>query len=372
MLEEPPPPIFTLRGHPAGVTAITQFELSNQKYLASGDEKGNVIIWDLSVFRKVIDLPELCISRVQSLRVISLKLNGLLCQILVAQSRDDGVQLYNLDDVFQAVLKSPTNPIVIYPTYTSLFSRGDSISISPETAILAYPSSLEDNLVTVRYVGDDAKTSLSGSAKRDFKTTQGSCTIFDIIIRPSNLVDVYNLYVGYEDSHICIYSFNQDSTESIPVLNCTGLKLDLINSFDFGFQDFVSAFDVITKMSDNIIVAGSPHKEVIVLSNESDSHIEKSRATLALKRPGVSALAIRPDNKLVTIATWSGTVELYSMKSKRHLATLRNHQKRVECILYLKDSWLNEQTLSHSSETPEKYLICCASSEGTISISSIY
>jgi WD40 repeat protein len=346
-----PPPIFTFRGHEVGVTALVYRPPST---LYSGDQEGNIMSWDLNTFKRTSTWKRVCCSKIMSLKIVQLKLGTVSSDLLVIQSRSDGVHLNMLDSL---------ENITKFPTYESLFSRGDALTLQEQgKVILAYPSSIESHLVTVRYLGDDAKTLISGSARRqDEDKRRRETAVFDIQVK-SNGTDDYILVAAYEDGCINMYCFNEGSTETVSELNVTGLKIIPLRKLDFGLQDFVSAFDVIDMGCDRfVIVCGSPKKELIFSNCPKSSDDKDDEINIVtLEKPGVSVVSIRPDHKLVAAACWDNKIRVLSLRTRRHLATIKNHMQQVSAIVFV-EKIMNKQ-----------HLMCCSSLDGTISVFDIF
>lgn len=362
MADQVPQPVFTLRGHQVGVTALTSLENT----LISGDQEGNLCFWSLSKFRRTASWPNAARSKIQTLSIIKLPLNSSPKRLLVCQSRDNGVKLFDCDIIST---NSPIGPIVLeFPTYEALFSRGDALTIDENTAILAYPSSIENFMVTIRYLGPDAQVLSAGNAARgEYKENdrQLRSTVFDIkLLANPNDGESYHVFAGYEDGPIVIFSTSLKSTKTVPELNVTGLKIDVIKIIDLGLTDFVAAFDVGLISDKYSLVCGSPKKELVFCSLTVDlgkEAIEK----VALRKQGTSSLAIRPDRMLVAVAGWDNSLRLYSMKTRILLATMHHHHAQIHSIHFI----------TKSSETESKqgsHLMCCASLDGTISVHDIY
>lgn len=347
-----PPPVFTFRGHQVGVTALV---CHHPLVLYSGDEEGNIISWNLKTFKRIATWDNVCHGKILSIKIIQLVLDtSASSDILVIQTRNDGVHLNRID-----TLKSITN----FPTYQSLFSRGDAVTLPDRSeAILAYPSAIDSHLVTVRYLGNDAVTLMSGSAKRhDEDKKRRESAVFDIRIKSKGSAE-YNLFTAYEDGCIFVYRFSRLHVETVPELNVTGLRIEPIQKFDFGISDFVSAFDVLDKSDNHLIVCGSPKRELIFLTCATgfDKKGEETN-TVILNKPGVSAISIRPDEKLVAAASWDNSVRVFSMKSRRHLATFKNHTKQVSTIIF-----------ARTNPDEPRTLMCCSSLDGTISVFDVF
>lgn len=365
-----PSPITTLRGHNAGVTALAYCKHRDEPYLLSGDEDGSLIIWNLTIFRKYRQYTNLVRSRIQSVKVIQLSIDSEKHDILVVQSRNNGLHLTNLTKSFTDECGTPAQILAEFPTYDSLFSRGDSLSIKAGSlAILAYPSYIESNLATVRIVNANVQTKISGTAQRESDEPKKSCPVFDMVIK-ENPTGGYLLFIAYEDGCLCVFSFCLETTKTVPLLNSEGLKIDHIKTYDVKIGDFISAFDVMLNNQESIsLICGSPAKSLMIINDsiKFSSH-EPSVNNIDLKRQGTSAIAIRPDSKLFVASGWDNSINLYSIKSRKHLVNLNYHLKQVQSILFFEKP--NFLETNNSKET--EYLLCCASMDGTISITSIY
>lgn len=347
--------MYIFRGHPAGVTALT----SLRDTLISGDEEGNICFWSLISFRCASKWNHISRSKIQSLKIIRLLIKSIPRDILVCQSRDNGVKLVVCDDI---AATDPSSLIVKeFSTYEALFSEGDAIMVDETTAVLAYPSNIDSHIVAVRYMGQEAHVLLSGNALREDEGDRLSrSAVFGIKLVPSQTDErCYHMFCGYEDGSILIFAVDLKLTKTVPELNVTGLKIDLYKKLNLGLTDFVSAFDVRLTSDQFLMVCGSPQKELIFFA----SHIDLKQETvekITLKRPGTSVVAIRQDLKIVAAASWDNAIRLYSMKSRTLLVALRSHLKQVQSINFMKTS------------DRANYLMCCASLDGTISVHDIY
>lgn len=364
-------PKFNLRGHTAGVTALCHGRAGGEQFLISGDQEGTLASWNLTTFRRINIFHKVCISRVQSLRVIRLNFDSRDCGILLAQSRDHGVNFFDLAKVIGANSDKIT-ALKNIPTYTALFSRGDAINSTTSEAIAAYPSSLESHLIAVRYLGNNLETKVSGTAQRDQANSRRTCSVFDIRLhkaygRPDN-----HLFAGYEDGGICCFSFNADSTTTIPELGTTGLKIDLIFKCDTGFQDFISAYDLIERRSRYIIICGAPKKELVRIMCDKNFGDKPVIDRINIKKQGVGAIAVSPDHKTFASAGWDNIVSLYGLEDLQLRESHTHHLNQVQDIIFIaisKQPLEDADNMEDPNETSISSYMCSASLDGTISIS---
>lgn len=370
--------LHIFRGHEKPPTAITYYSSGDQAYLLSGDQEGTLIVWSLNLLRLHSKHYKSADSQVQSLRVLKLSRD-----VLFVHSRDTGIKLFALESMFStSKTQSSLETVRVFQSFESLFSRGDAITIDNNKAVLAFPFKLENHIVSIVILDSNGDTIVAGNAHRFPIGTSKTSSVFDLTI-----VDLsgglFHLYAGYEDGCVCIFEFKETSTISFPALNATGLKLSLIKKYNLDSRDFVSAFDVGVSCDPVTctLVCGSPGKKLIFVHHATESRERDLQATneIKLAKQGVSAIAIRPDNNLVAVARWNGKVEIYSMTSHKLVATLDQHSKQVQSLLFIKRPESMQAVLSclsevdgHSDEKEGIYLLCCASLEGTISVLSVY
>lgn len=362
--------LFTLRGHNVGVTALVQCAYDNVACLISGDREGSLILWDLITFKKITSYAKICSSQVQSLRVVRLNVANKEQQIIVAQSRNDGLYL------FESTTKG-LKQLANYATYEALFSRGDSLSRKNSTAILTYPSCISNHLVTVRLIGDEGSTIHSGSAQRFHEEDSKTAPVFDIVIREVE-ESRYVLFVAYEDSTICAFYINLDDMVHVPVIKTSGLNIKLVRKFVLDFKDFITSFDVRPVGNNYYIICGSPTKDIHIIEAPIalESSVAEAIDKIPLRKRGVSSVIASPDCQIAAIACWDSSIILYSIPLKNVIATLHHHTKQTQDLILLDtsitcDPFDTESSHSTNYCTQYRFLLCCASMDGTISLTCI-
>lgn len=342
-----------LRGHSVGVTALAQVR---GEWLISGDEEGNLALWNYHVKKRHSYYQSVAKSRIQSLKVIKLFIDGNPHDILVCQSRDDGIKL--LDITHRLLNLTSLQELATFDSFPSLFSRGDAMNIDQNKALLAFPSSLANHLVTIRILGDEAKTEVSGTAQRYALEGERSCPVFDLKLKQHPKDDSYwNLYAAFEDGCLCAYTFRSDVTKSVPSLNAEGLDIKLIKKFDLKICDFISAFDIAnTKDGAIAAVCGSPDKTLSFISDDLEPETTPKLETIELRRRGVSALTIGPDGQSFALAGWDNVLYYYCMNSRDCLGSFK-HTKQLQDLCYIRNEHTREDDI---------YELCCASMHGVV------
>lgn len=109
-------------------------------------------------------------------------------------------------------------------------------------------------------------------------------------------------------------------------------------------------------------VIGTSGEVIVGFQLTSELQLVKWKDT-AITNPGVSSVAIRPDNKLVAVGCWDTRVRLFSMKNLRLLAVLTAHREAVQDISYSQmrvDAWSAD------------WLLAAAGKDGRITLWNIY
>lgn len=357
-----------LRGHKIGVTALCGVSIDSNDFILSGDESGTVILWDLSTLKCARTFENLVRSRIQSMRVLKFVTVDDHVMILVVQSRDNGVSLYKFDKGIERE-ESDLELVVCYDSHDALFSRGDAIICDNESAILAYPSALDSHLVTVRLVKQSCKTLLSGvAAARDPRTDDKKVTVFDIKLRRKSESDkLIHLFVAYENGCLCMYEMDLDSIKTDSALDIKSLNVSLVKLYDTGSKDFISTFDVKGRCEGYDIIIGYPSNKLMHISTNQGQVSE-----IDLKCKGTSCSLISPFSNVVAVACWNGTLKLYDYEDKRLIHKIVDmHKKQVQDMMIVRAPEVHLNALTDDCDT-RTFWMCCASNEGTISISSIY
>lgn len=385
-----PPPIFTLRGHHADVTALHLIDNLHEPFLVSGDLNGVVIIWNMLTLRIATQSNELTTGKILSIKQI-FQNKSTTSSCLVIQSREGFVKLVRVEE--KKVSPDELAAIIIeeiksYPSSPLLFSRGDSITIE-EKSYLAHSSIIEECQIALRVIDCNFKTVNSAPIKRPAIAGAKSVpSCFDVKLIASSEKNLYIL-CGYEDGVVCVFycvnkvyrdkSLNEKSKME------SGLEISLIRNIDTEFKEFITSFDYC--IHSDLLICGSPLDKILIAEInlnrtvtpdqpeiEGNEKITARFEYLDLKSNGVSQISIRPDAKLFAAALWNSQIRIYSTSKKlKLLAIIDNHSKRVDGVIFVEDKWslsAKHETSSLSNNT--NYLMICASGDKTISLWSLF
>lgn len=104
----------------------------------------------------------------------------------------------------------------------------------------------------------------------------------------------------------------------------------IISHYNFPEVECLMTFDVDFNVARGVC-AGSSNKINTFYIETDQLFFNKS---VEITNPGVNALRVRPDNKIVAVACWDRTVRLFSWKSMKLLVVLDSHSSGVTDIAY--------------------------------------
>jgi len=120
--------------------------------------------------------------------------------------------------------------------------------------------------------------------------------------------------VGYESGDIYLLDLNAGASVSQFKIENVPMAVDFDNNNGKG-------------------VFGTESDVVIIFKIESDLRFCVQKL-LTLTNPGVSAVTIRQDKKVLVLGCWDGNIRVYSWKSGRNLAVLTEHTETVNALCY--------------------------------------
>ncbi|KAJ3275234.1 ASTRA complex subunit [Terramyces sp. JEL0728] len=164
--------IFSLRGHPAGITSIS----IQDNHILSGDSEGNLIYWDLEIRRPIASW------KAHSSSILKTAIQNRF----YSQGRDDLIRIWNSNNELMGQ----------FPSYSLSFC---GFAINQE--IMVYP--LEYSLVVLRLDGMHIEREIQLDKK------YGHCL--------SLLINKNTIYGGFEDGSVI--EFGKESARAIKAMN---------------------------------------------------------------------------------------------------------------------------------------------------------
>lgn len=122
------------------------------------------------------------------------------------------------------------------------------------------------------------------------------------------------MLVGYESGDIYVWNVKTCSTVSHYKIGNAPMAIDFDSESGKGICGTESESAVIFKLDSCLVFT-----------------VENS---LILKNPGVSAVSIRPDRKIVVLGCWDGNLRVYSWKSFKMLGVLTEHLETINALCF--------------------------------------
>ncbi|KAI7863092.1 WD40-repeat-containing domain protein [Spinellus fusiger] len=311
-MSAPPAPSYIFRGHAAAITTLVYF--NKDEYLVSGDANGVIIIWRMKTRRPILQWKAhkescLCVRLYQDR--------------LVSQGRDDTVHVWKL-----SLETQETQPQCLFSiAYDSLnfcqLSLHTVCNTVSDQVLIAFPSQGDTCLIDIYDLSCQSWLIRSVGKDQPNLHRKGLCMAVQILDAPSNLEQL-SLLVGYEDGSVA--KLLCDVTQKVTSIAWeTKLHKEPVLSMAIN----TDATWAISTSADNELV------KYCLLTGTAISH--------SLKKSGISAVAIRSDDKLIATAGHDGRTRLFSSQL-RPLAVLACHRQSVYAAAFAsvlnKDHWL--------------------------------
>ncbi|KAK9807366.1 hypothetical protein WJX73_007236 [Symbiochloris irregularis] len=280
-----PAPDYVLRQHSASVQAIAL--RTDNALLYSGDATGHLIIWNLDqrrpAFHRRLHSDEAGV-------ICLLLLNG---ERLVSQGRDGLVQGWALNEQHA-------------PAGIALCGK----KTAPSVDLLAHPDTEASNIV-LRSVQDP---------KWQITFDQGAAGLkHGMCMHISLFEHAEAIYVisAYEDGMVAIW----DAAKPLQPCLCQRLHKEPIMALALNPDN---TGGICTSADDQVVLF------TLDLSRMAFSGITR----VTMSSPGCSGVAIRADQRIFALASWTGEVSVYHMRKRRCLAVLQYHRELATCVLF--------------------------------------
>lgn len=132
-----------------------------------------------------------------------------------------------------------------------------------------------------------------------------------------------------------------------------------ISYYNFSEVENLMAFDVDSNVDRGICAGSSKMINMFIIETD---HLFMTKS-VEITNPGVSAVRVRPDNKIVAIACWDCTVRLFSWKSMKLLVILDSHSSGINDIVYSETS---------GNIWKANYLLAVANKDSKIALWDVY
>ncbi|KAI9031630.1 WD40-repeat-containing domain protein [Phycomyces nitens] len=318
----PPTPQYIFRGHQTTINTLCYFD--NDQYIASGDADGFVIVWKMKTRRPVLQWKaheESCLC----LKVYK--------DQLVSQGRDDKIQVWQLPDLEISV---DTKPLLLFHIpYDSLNFCKFSLCILAGSVLLAFPSNGDTPLVDI-YDLSLKKWLIRTIGLGTLALKKGLCMAVELVEREEKIW----LVVGYEDGSVSMWFCDVLQRVATLVWDVQKHKQPVLSM----------AID----QTNTWVVSTSADNQIIKYAIQSGDVLHQ----ITLKKSGIAAVAVRPDNKIIATAGHDGRIRVFSCSSLRPLAILTYHRESAYCVAF-------------GTQSGSNWLIC-GGKDARISLWSVY
>lgn len=313
----PPDPRYIFRGD-MGCVHCVLFQINpNSEHLCAGTTSGNVYIWNLKTNRELLRFAtgdDSCLS-----------LHSTDKHNLFVQLKGGVIKEYKLTD----------SEWILNNTFDTDFCHYCRFQGLSENEILVPLKNSNVAILSTQTFALEARLDPSDLPAHE---KLGDAMVIKPLKNKSELV-----LVGYEGGQLLLWDIRQRKVLSRLAVESTPMALDFDTFFRRG-------------------VIGGPSKQVQVF-NLSTSHSLSDKTKLAIKNPGTSIIAIRPDAKVLAVGGWDSRVRIFSWKSLRPLAVLNQHRDTVHDITY---------SPSKVEAYDKKYLMATAAKDGCMALWDIY
>lgn len=333
----PPPDPIALRGHASDVQCAAFANDARPFVLETGDADGIVIAWDVST-RRVIRK-----TRAHGAAA------GVLTMVNVGKDDDDDDD----DNVGRLRLtQGRDGTMKLWERSRGRQSVTDSADVDVEvpdaavrTGVHSFCRSASDGFGRIAYAGTAAGTIVIAKARtrevvcvapavgteddeRDPKVGMVMCVGF---------VGRTHALAGYEDGTVILWALDAETRVASVAWRrraheetalCVDVDADARGAVTGGADGVIVRYD--------INVETSPVEVAIVRKHGPYASVVSASS----KQPGVNALAIRSDGKIVACGCWDGKIRVfeYKVKSKgRLLAVLKYHESSVTDVVFAPD-----------------------------------
>ncbi|XP_052061647.1 guanine nucleotide-binding protein subunit beta-like protein 1 [Mytilus californianus] len=283
-----PDPVYILRGCESAVTCLKYW---SNNVLYSGDQSGNIYIWDMETKRPVN-------KTIGHFGHSVLWIEFINDCLMVTQGRDGNVQFWNkTDDAWTKsdVIKSTSFGYCA----CSIVDNKIAIPTDSTSTIQLY------DMGTMQCIGE-LKPDVS-------EQKYGMCMTVKSVES--------KILIGYENG--CIASWD---AKTLKMADKAQIHKESVMCLDYSSQS-------------NFGISGSPDESLKSWSISENSTIIK-RKEITAKNPGFTSISIRHDQKIFASGGWDSNVRIYSVKKLKPLAVLSYHKESVQCVTFSSDNIL--------------------------------
>ncbi|GAB1605517.1 guanine nucleotide-binding protein subunit beta-like protein 1 isoform X1, partial [Argonauta hians] len=306
MTRPAPDPVFILRNSdksPVTCIKFMQFPTSSHPVLCSGNQSGDISVWDLNLKRTTKK-----VSKVHEVRGVlwieQLDNSG----HAVTTGRDGRLVFWDVANGWKK-----TSEVSICSTG---FCRGCVIPRdSTSSSLIAVPSQQESQINVIDSVSQENIACLTPPNKNQEGMKYGMC--MDVTGLKNNHSE---LLVAYENGHVALWDIRQRN-----IIDRIGLYEEMVTCVCCSESGRGWSGSVNNKLTHWVVSRESGFTELPPVS---------------LTNPGVNHLKLRNDEKILAVAGWDKNIRIFGAKKGKPLAVLTQHKMSVKCLDFSQDEYL--------------------------------
>lgn len=339
-------PDYVFTNNPHVITCLDFGLINDKAHVFCGDQNGNIIVWDLIVYKRVETIREAHSKNISKLRCLQEQIPTSFSEIVIVTISKDVIKLWTKNTASESLICN----VKTYQLTGISMAGFSSLTVQFDQAnelIIGVPNSEIPDLTTI-YLMDGEKTiSLSPNSKTKFGEI--------ISIKMSEMPDSLILIAGFENGFLRV-SFVElknvfDKSSKLAAGHCHDLNL---------FEDMITCLDFDPSTRKGVCGSVFDHFKVFeVVGTGTVAKINVVK-TVLIPNPGLSGVEIRSDSLIVATAGWDHSIRIFSWKSLKKLAISSHHKHSIKCLRF------------SSKITTKKILLAVASEDKTISLWSPY
>lgn len=334
-----PDPLYVLRAHTSGVQSIKYY---GSDHLLSGSLDGKVNLWKLATRRPVVDFSAHNIEAGHGILKVDSLGPG---HDIVTQGRDGLIHFWNVEHMKTTRMQQSENSSDVQVPSRSIFTGARHFC---QFALPRWPDSTEGVSNTLLAPCDvqsrlqlwDVREPNPGANFDPVDPNKSGMVMCCRLLDTSEHTCVPLVVAGYEDGSVCVYDMRscvplvREKLHSEPVLSC-----------EIGINCVTG-------------VSGSADSDIYIWELNTSAGKLTITEKFTLQQPGVSAVEVRPDQKLFASGGWDSNVRLFRVKKPVPLAVLSCHDETVTSLSFC--------------PVPGSGSFCAGSKDGRISVWSLF
>ncbi|CAO3652386.1 unnamed protein product [Cunninghamella blakesleeana] len=333
MQKLPPQPEYIFRGHQAEVNSCCFFD--DDKYIASGDAEGNLIVWYFETRRPILQWK----GHTESI----LSVNVYDKNKLISQGRDHKIHIWQLDMTLS--LKEIPKIIDTVDYYALNYCKLSMCTLKDHT-LICLPAKGDTPLLDVFSLTKKEWVIQNIGSDQDNEKRRLCMAVQMCVLNESE--DQLGILGGYENGEIAFWRIDISTNQFKFLWNAQEHQQPILDLSIFQDKAYSTCID----------------DQIVKYNLDEGSVVKKVRA----KKPGIACIKVRNDNKIFMTSGYDGRIRIYSVKTMNPLAVLTYHRDSVYCV-----SFASALEMKQKGENDDnKHWLIGGGKDGRISLWQLY